>query len=84
MFSEFIICPQRPNFYPGGGNDKYLFNCNITPRTCNIRQKWFRILFCCNETFSSFVKTAKYQSNRFVSFLSTIEKKNNPSHTSLA
>ena len=79
---------QVLSFYPDVGdfNHKHLFNCHITPRTSSINQKCFRILFCRNEPFGTFVKSAKFQSNHFVPLLPTIQKrkKSNPSHTSLA
>ena len=71
--SGCIICPQRPSFYSDGSdvNYKHLFNCKIIPRTWNVRQKCFRILFCCNETFGSFFRSARHQTNRFAPFLPT-------------
>ena len=74
------------SYYPDAGdiNHKYLFNCNITPRISNINQNCFRILFCCNEAFDTFFKSAKFQSNCFATLLPTIQKrkKSNPSQTS--
>ena len=65
-------------------NHKHSLNCLITPRTSNINQKCFRILFCRNGAFGAFVKSAKFQSNHFVQLLPTIQKrkKSNPCHTS--
>ena len=73
LSSGCIICPQRPSFYSDGSdvNYKHLFNCKIIPRTWNVRQKCFRILFCCNETFGSFFRSARHQTNRFAPFLPT-------------
>ena len=79
---------QVLSFYPDVGdfNHKKLFNCQITPRTSSINQNCFRILFCRNETFGTFVKPVGFQSNHFVTLLFTIQKrkKSNPIHTSLA
>ena len=51
-----------------------------------ILNKCFRILFRGNESFGTFVKSAKFQSNHFVPLLLTIQerKKSNPSHSSSA
>ena len=56
-------------------NYKHLFNCHITSRTTIIKQKCFRILFCCNEAFGTFIKSAKFQLNHFVPLLPTIQKR---------
>ena len=80
-----VLKGQVLSFYPDVGdfNHKHLFNCHITPRTSSINQKCFKILFCRNEPFGTFIKSAKFQSNHFVPLLTTIRKrkKNNPSHT---
>ena len=80
-----VLKDQVLSFYPDVGdfNHKNLFNCHITPRTSSINQKCFKIFFCRNEPFGTFVKSAKFQSNHFVPLLTTIQKrkKNNPSHT---
>ena len=70
MSSGCIICPQRPSFYSDGSdvNYKHLFNCKIILRTWNVRQKYFKILFCCNETFRSFFRSARHQTNCFAPF----------------
>ena len=62
-----VLKGQVLSFYPDVGdfNHKHLFNCHITPRTSSINQKCFRILFCRNEPFGTFVKSAKFQSNQF-------------------
>ena len=62
-----VLKGQVLSFYPDVGdfNQKHLFNCHITPRTSSINQKCFRILFCRNEPFGTFVKSAKFQSNQF-------------------
>ena len=72
-----VLKGQILSYYPDVGdvNHKYLFNCNITPRISNINQKCFRILFCCNEAFGTFFKSAKFQSNHFALLLPTIQKK---------
>ena len=83
-----VLKDQVLSFYPDVGdfNHKNLFNCHITPRTSSINQKCFRILFCRNEPFGTFIKSAKFQSNHFVPLLPTIQKrkKSNQSHTSSA
>ena len=83
-----VLKGQILSYYPDVGdvNHKYLFNSSITPRTSNVNQKCFRTLFCCNEAFGTFFKSAKFQSNYFVPLLPTIQKrkKSNPSHTSSA
>ena len=83
-----VLKGQILSYYPDVGdvNHKYLFICNISPRTSNVNQKCFRILFCRNEAFGTFFKSEKFQSNHFVPLLPTIQKrkKSNPSHTSSA
>ena len=77
---------QIVSYYPddGGFNYKHLFNCHITPRTSNINQKCFRILFCHNEAFGTFAKSPKFQSDYFSPLLPIIQKrkKSNSSRTS--
>ena len=72
-----VLKGQILSYYPDVGdvNHKYLFNCNITSRTSNVNQKCFRILFCRNEAFGTFSKSAKFQSNHFVPLLPTIQKR---------
>ena len=66
-------------------NHKGLVDCGMSPRISNIKRHCFRILFSHNETFFTFVKSTKYQSNHFVSLLPTFQKiKNNPSSRSLS
>ena len=83
-----VMKGQILSYYSDTGdfNHKNSFNYDITPRISNINQKCFRILICCNEAFSTFVKSSKFQSNHFLPLLPTIQKrkKTNPSHTSSA
>ena len=55
-------------------------------KNSSINQKCFRILFCHNEPFGTFVKSAKFQSNHFAPLLPTIQKrkKSNSNHNSSA
>ena len=72
-----VLKGQILSYYPDVSNvsHKHLSNCHIAPRTSNIKQKCFRILICCNEAFSTFFKSAKFQSHHFVSLLPTIQKR---------
>ena len=84
-----VLKGQILSFYPDVGdfNHKHLFNCHISLElVACINQRYFRILFCRNESFGTSVKSAKFQSNHFVPLLPTIQKrkKSNPTHTSSA
>ena len=80
---SYVLKDQTLSYYRDV-NHRHLFNCNSTPRTSNIKQKCFRILFYRNEAFGTFVLSANFESNHFVPLLPAIQKtkKSNPSQTS--
>ena len=67
-------------------NHKYLFNWNMIPRISNINEKYFRILCCRNEAFSTFSSLLKFIQIILYYYYPQFrkEKKSNLSQTSSA